>query len=284
MIHTPKLRAESKHVAGKRQLLAQVCVLALWAPYLYAEPPAATADPARDELRAARLMETTLLARQAGKEDLEKLDRVFADLETRYPRDAAIKNGHAEFLWTTGEHERAVKTWLAAENLDPNNAVVLEHLAGCAFSAGEVKKAAGYYARALKNAPENAAYHFGYANLTFLFRHDLHDAAHPESSDVLDEALKHFAEAARLAPLNAEYTRAFAETFYALEKPDWQEALKAWQHLQEISPDKDFALLNLARVHMKLGDKSAAQACLEQVQNPKYDRLKTRLAERIRVE
>ena len=90
--------------------------------------------------------------------------------------------------------------------------MVLDHLAGSFLGAGEVKKAADYFARAIQSTPENAKYHFNYANVAFLFRHELHDAAHPNSDAMIDEAMKHFAEAARLQPLNAEYTRAFAET------------------------------------------------------------------------
>ena len=284
-IHTPKLRAESKHVAHRRQLLALAGVLLLGASSLPAAPPVAPrAETPQGELHAAQLMAVALFARQAGQDELQKLDRIFADLEAKYPRDAAMANGHAEFLWNIGDHDRAVKTWLAAEKLDPNNATVLDHLGGCSFAAGEVKKAAGYYARAASNAPDNAAYHFSYANVAFLFRHELHDATHPDSESLLVEALQHFGEAARLEPLNADYVRAFAETFYSLEKPDWQEALKAWQHLSDISPEKDFALLNIARVQMKLGHKPEARASLAQVQDPHYARLKARLSERIETE
>lgn len=229
-------------------------------------------------------MAVALSARQAGKEEMQKMDGVFADLETKYPQDAAIANGHAEFLWSTGEHARAVEKWRAAEKLDPNFAPALDHLGDVAFGRGEVKKAAEYYERAVRSAPTNAAYHFGYANVVFLFRHDLHDDAHPDSDSLLDESLKHFAEASRLDPLNANYARAFAETFYAIPKPDWSEALKAWRHLYDISPQKDFALLNLARVHMKLGNKPQARASLAEIQDPKFDRLKGRLNERIDAE
>ncbi|MEI9894024.1 MAG: tetratricopeptide repeat protein [Chthoniobacter sp.] len=247
-------------------------------------PPPPPPETPQGELHAAELMGVALLARQAGPEELQKLDRVFRDLEAKYPRDATIKNGHAEFLWSIGEHRHAAEAWLEAEKLDPHNAVVLDHLGGSAFAEGDVKRAASYYARAVGSAPDNASYHFSYANLIFLFRHDLHDAAHPESDNLLDEALQQFAEAARLEPLNTDYVRAFAETFYSVPKPDWREALKAWQHLSDISPAKDFALLNLARVHMKLGNKPEARANLALVQDPKFDRLKARLIERIDME
>ena len=91
-------------------------------------------------------------------------------------------------------------------------------------------------------------------------------------------------EAARLQPLNPDYARAYAETFYTVPDPDWRAALQAWQHFYEISPGKDFALVNLTRVYMKLGNKSEARASLARVQGPEFDRLKARLKERIDAE
>ena len=81
-----------------------------------------------------------------------------------------------------------------------------------------------------------------------------------------------------------EYARAYAETFYTIPDPDWRVALQAWQHFYEITPGKDFALLNLARVHMKLGNKPEALATLSKVQAPELEKLKTRLRERIETE
>jgi tetratricopeptide (TPR) repeat protein len=147
-----------------------------------------------------------------------------------------------------------------------------------------VKRAAEFYARAVARAPGNAAGHFSYANVVFLFRHELHDTAHPDSDAVLDEALKQFSEAARLQPLNAEYARAFAEAFYSVTKPDWQGALEAWQHFYDVSPQKDFALLNLARVQINLGNKIEARASLARIKGPEYSRLKARLSERLESE
>lgn len=282
--HTPKLRAESKHVAHKRQLLALALSFLFCVAQLHAVPPAPPPQTPLGELHAAQLMAAALFARNARPEEMQKMERIFADLDAKYPQDVTIKNGHAEFLWNVGEHNRAVKLWQEAEKLDPNNGAVLFHLGGNAVAIGDAKKAADYYARAVKSAPTNAGYHFSYANVVFLFRHDLHDAAHPESDSLIDEALKHFGEAARLDPMNAEYARGFAETYYSAPQPDWREALKAWQHFYDISTQKDFALLNLARVHLKLGNKPEARAALAQVQDPKYARLKGRLSERIETE
>ena len=276
----PKLRREANHDARYRQLAALALLLAFARGF--AGAPAA--PTAQEELRAAKLLETALFARHAGAEETGKLEKIYAELGAKYSDDAAVRNAHAEFLWSRGEAERAVAMWMEAVALDPQNAVVLDHLAGGWLAAGEVKKSAACYARAVESAPGNAAYRFAFANVTFLFRHELLNAAQPDEAAVLAHALADFAAASRLAPLNPEYARAYAETFYSIPKPDWTEALTAWRHFSEISPQKDFAQANLARIHLKLGQKDAARACLEKIQGAGFQRLKARLSERIETE
>ena len=276
----PKPRREAKHDARHRQL--PVLALMLTFARAFAEAPAG--PTAQEELRAAKLVETALFARHAGAEETGRLEKIYAGLSAKYPRDAAVRNAHAEFLWGRGEAERAVGLWEEAVALDPQNAVALDRLAGRWLAAGEVKKSAACYARAVESAPDNAAYRFAFANVTFLFRHELRSAAQPDEAAVLAHALADFAAASRLAPLNPEYARAYAETFYSVPQPDWSAAIAAWRHFAEISPQKDFAHANLARVHMKLGQKDAARACLEKIQSAGFQRLKARLSERIETE
>ena len=272
------------HDGQHRQLLALSMAMLLGACLLRVFGQAPATAPAQDELRAAKLLETALFARQAGADEWQKLDRIHTDLDAKYPRDANVRNAHAEFLWSIGDRARAVEVWLAAEKIDRRNAIVLEHLGGSFLAAGDAKKAAGFYGRAVSSAPTDAACHYNYANVSFLFRHELRDATRPTDDAVILDALAHFSEAARLQPLDPDYARSYAETFYSVPVPDWHAALRAWQHFYDISPQKDFALLNLARVHMKLGNKPEARATLSRIQSPEFDRLKARLGERIETE
>ena len=273
----PKLRREAKHDARHRQLAVLALVLA--GARAFAEAPAGPA--AQEELRAAKLVETAVLARTATAEDTRKLNEIYAGLTAKYPRDATVRNAHAEFLAGLGEQERARAMWEEAAALAPKNAVVLNHLAEHWAAADEMIKSAAFYARAVESAPENAAYRFAFANVTFLFRHELLSAAQPDEAAVLGHALADFAAASRLAPLNANYARAYAETFYRVAQPDWKAALSAWQHFAEISPQKDFAQANLARIHLKLGQTEAARACLSRIQGAEFENLKAKLSGQI---
>ena len=241
---------------------------------------AAQADPAsnpQEELRAVKQLETAWHGSGAAIDERAKLDRLYAELEARHPRDAAIKNGRAEFLWSTDRHEAAVAKWREAERLEPTRARVLNHLGGARLASGDVREALRYFTRASAAEPANPLYHFNVANVAFLFRHDLGET----EENLLATAARHFAEASRLAPGDAEYVRAYAELFYSMPQPDWRTALAAWQRYRDLSPNKAFALLNLARVHMKLGEKAEARACLALVEGREFERLKTRLSERI---
>lgn len=241
---------------------------------------AATPSTAEQELRAAKVLEIGVLARGAPLDEKNTLRRLYAELERKYPNDLAIKNGRAEFLWNIDDREEAAREWRAAAQLDPANAVVLNHLGGAYLAAGEVREAFHCFTRATAADPANPLYHFNLANVVFLFRHEL---AQTEEK-AFDLATLQFAEASKLAPADAEYARAYAEVFYSVPKPDWNVALQAWERFHQLTANKDFALLNLARIHMKLGQKDEARSCLAQIKGDQFTKLKTRLGQRIDTE
>jgi tetratricopeptide (TPR) repeat protein len=264
-----------------RQLIA----LAAAALVSFAPPRSLAQEPREtsvaEQLQAAKLMQAVLSARDASPEEWRKLDETLAALSARNPGDAMVRNGRAELLWDLGDHVRAIQEWETAERLDPKNPVVLQHLGEAMLTLGETRKSEAYYARAVASDPTNAAAHFALANVCFLFRHDLRDADHSDGGSRLTEALTHFAEATRLAPTNAEYARAYAETFYSLPTPDWSAALTAWEHFRTLSPKPDFAWLQMTRIYLQMGQNDAADVCLQQVQDPAYQRLKAKLGERL---
>lgn len=265
------------HDDRKRQLLAPAAALLLLLSGAHASAEERRAATIEESLQAAKVIEMTLAARGAGADEWRKLDGIYAELAAKFPADARVRNALGESLWSRNERQPAMREWAAAEKLDPRNPVVLDHLADAWLAEGNVRKAAAFAARAVASEPANAAYHFALANMVFLFRHDLTDAAHPDGDAVIRRALTHFAEAGRLEPRNAEYARAYAETFYSISKPDWQTALAAWNRYLDLVPRKDFALVNVARVHLKLGQKQAAMECLSKIQGAEYEKLKRRL-------
>lgn len=264
------------HELTHRQLPALVL-----AALLTALPAGTRAESAAgEELRTVKVTEAAVMARGAKSSELKEVRRTYERLEAKYPASAAIKNAHAEFLWTIEDRDAAVKKWEAAATLDPKNAVVLDHLGGAFLASGEVQRAADFFRRASEVEPTNPAHHFNAANVIFIYRHDMGIT----EEQAFAQATHHFAEASRLAPASAEYARAYAEVFYTVTSPDWKAALAAWERFRALSPNQDFAFANLARVHMKLGQKGAAQACLNRIQGADFQRLKERLQKRLETE
>lgn len=224
-----------------------------------------------------RILEKALGAREAGADDWKKLGSTYAGLAKKHPKDVAIRTAFGDYLWGTNDRKGAFREWLAAEKLDPQNFEVLNDLAGASLAMGNSRDSLNFYLRASKVRPENAHAHFNVGNVAFLFRH----AIGRSESEAFTLALSHFAEAHRLAPQNPEFARGYAETFYLIPERDWAAALRVWQEYLAIAPDRNFALLHLARVYVKLGRGAEARDCLAQVQGPDYERLKARLGAQI---
>ena len=193
------------------------------------------------------------------------------------PASAAAHSRYAEFLSDHGSLRSAVAHWERAQQLAPGNAAIANSLGGAYLRMGNAAAAAAGFTRALDLHPGSAAYHFNLANVEFMLRHDLAMAWSMELPAVLRLSLAEFREASRLAPNDAEYARAYAETFYGMPDANWPEAEKAWKHVLSLSPQTDFAYLQLARVSLKQGDAEAARQFLNKVVNTQHDRLKRKL-------
>ena len=161
--------------------------------------------------------------------------------------------------------------------LEPGNAAIANSLGGVYLRMGRAAESADQFQRAVDNAREVAAYHYNLGNVEFVLRHDLTAAWQINNADLLRKALAEFRSASRLSPYDMEYARGYAESFYAVPDPDWTEAAAAWKHVLELSPESDFAFLQLARVSLKLRDKVQARNFLDQIKDSRHDGLKQKL-------
>jgi tetratricopeptide (TPR) repeat protein len=241
---------------------------------------AAGTRPEQTDLQAVQAAEMAVaIQAQAGKDTqkaVERLDQVYAGLEVKYPQSATVLDEHGNFLFASNRSKDAFLKWQAAEKLDGNNADVCEHLGACWLNDGETRRAIGYFQRAVGLAPADASLHFALGNELYLFRHELTTAGEPETA-VVDRALAELRKASELEPLDAEYATGYAATFYSIPVPKWPEALKAWQHYYDISPDKDVAAINLARVSLQMKDMAGARKYLEIVRGGAFQGLKRKL-------
>jgi tetratricopeptide (TPR) repeat protein len=213
----------------------------------------------------------------ATAKDRLRVEQIYYQLVRDNPQSVPAQNALAAFLWKNGNREAAVEHWLTVQRLEPKNAEAASSLGGAYLRIGRVREAAEQFLLAVRSDSNNPDYHFDLANVEFLFRNDLTAAWKIDSAELLKRALFQFREASRLAPTDVEYARAYAETFYGMPNPDWKEAQVAWQHYLELSTNRNFAYLQLARVTLKQNKKAEALSFLDKISDSSFSEVKEKL-------
>jgi cytochrome c-type biogenesis protein CcmH/NrfG len=229
------------------------------------------------EIKAAHKAAETLANPNVTAKERLRVEQIYYQLVQDNPQSVPAQNALAAFLWKNGEAQAAVKHWRIAQGLEPANAETANSLGGAYLRMGLVREAAEQFLLAVRSESNNPDYHFDLGNVEFVLRGDLTAAWKIDSAELLQRALFEFREASRLAPTNLEYAGAYAETFYGMPNPDWKEAQVAWQHFLELSPNRNFAYLQLARVSLKQHKKAEALSFLDKISDSSYSELKEKL-------
>jgi len=229
------------------------------------------------EIKAAHKAAEALANPNVTAKERLRVEQIYYQLVRDNPQSVPAQNALAAFLWKNGKTEAAVEHLRIAQGLEPANAESANSLGGAYLGLGRVSDAAEQFLLAIHLEAANPLYHFNLANVEFVLRNDLTTAWKIDSAELLQRALFEFREASRLAPMDLEYARAYAETFYGMPNPDWKEAQVAWQHYLELSTNRNFAYLQLARVSLKRHKKAEALSFLDKISDSSYSELKEKL-------
>ena len=229
------------------------------------------------EIKAAHKAAEALANPNVTAKERLRVEQIYYQLVRDNPQSVPAQNALAAFLWKNGKTEAAVEHLRIAQGLEPANAESANSLGGAYLGLGRVSDAAEQFLLAIHLEAANPLYHFNLANVEFVLRNDLTAAWKIDSAELLQRALFEFREASRLAPMDLEYARAYAETFYGMPNPDWKEAQVAWQHYLELSTNRNFAYLQLARVSLKRHKKAEALSFLDKISDSSYSELKEKL-------
>jgi tetratricopeptide (TPR) repeat protein len=219
------------------------------------------------EIKAAHRAAEALANPSVTVKERLRVEQIYYQLVRDNPESVPAQNATAAFLWKNGNAAAGIEHWRTAQRLDPENGEAANSLGGVYLRMGRVREAAEQFLLAVRSDSNNPDYHFDLGNVEFVLRHDLTAAWKIDSAELLQRALFQFREASRLAPMDLEYARAYAETFYGMPNPDWEEAQVAWQHYLELSTNRnrDFAYLHLARVSVKQRKKAEALSFLDKI-------------------
>jgi len=226
-------------------------------------------------------------AKQGDKLDQEafraQVQSVAHDYERLLQDNPKFAAGYAAYGYLLGKVEmrkESAAMLLKANDLDSDIPLVKNQLGNYLAEEGKPLEAAPYFLAAIKLAPNEPLYHYQLGTLLATARDDFIKSG-DWTRPALDEAMhRAFQRAAELAPDRLEFTYRYAESFYDLEKPDWDAALKIWGTLEEKAPtavERQTMRLHAANILLKQAKPDHARALLETVDEPSLQTQKQKL-------
>ena len=273
-----------------RPLLAFACTACLLVRLPAAEAPAAkpAADEHHDTLAERTLRdivqrdhELFAKAEKAGDQfdpgvfhgEAQSIASSYDVLVQKNPNFTAALVAYGMFLGRVEMPRQAVAMLLKANKLDPNLAVVKNQLAKHIAEDGKPIEALPYLVAATDLAPREPHYHFHLGQLLLAGRDDFLTNGGFTQAGIDQAMLAAFRRAAELAPSDYSYAYQYAKAFYEVEPPRWEEALAAWQELEQrpivTTTMRHMVRLQKANVLIKLGRLDEARVALETVTDPK---------------
>lgn len=200
------------------------------------------------------------------------------------PDFAAAYAAYGYLLSKVGMRREAAAMLLRANQLDPDIALVKNELGNVLAEDGKPLQAAPYFLAAIKLEPGEPLYHYQLGMILAGARDDFLKSGEWTRATIDGTMLQAFRRAAELAPDRFEFVYRYAEAFYDVENPDWDEALKAWSALEEKAPtaiERQTMRLHAANILIKTGRQEHARLLLGTVDEPALQGQKRKLIEQL---
>jgi tetratricopeptide (TPR) repeat protein len=215
------------------------------------------------------------------RERFAPIRKGYEDLIQQHTNRADVLIAYASYLGETGEELTAIEQLEKARGIDVQDPAIWNNLANLYGHNGDVKKSFEYYAKAIELDPTETVYYHNFGTTVFLFRKDAKEFYNINEQQVFDKALNLYSNAIRLDPLDFKLAADVAQTFYGIQPPRPDDALRAWTNALSLATDeteRQGVHTHFARVKLKAGQFAEAQAHLGAVTNAEYSDLKRRLA------
>ena len=193
---------------------------------------------------------------------------------------------YGKFLSQIGMDEEAMHAFLKVNRLNPKIAVVKQQIGNFLAEKGDFGLALAYFKSAKELEPNVGIYHYQFAELLHVYHKQFIEDNIFTGEEFDQDMISAFKEAARLMPNDFKMQKRYAEAFYDLEIPQWDNALALWQELEQKSPsvyDKDYCKLNRARVYLEKKEFSEARKILNRLFNKDLEKPRRDLLAEIQI-
>jgi tetratricopeptide (TPR) repeat protein len=185
----------------------------------------------RDLLREDDALDAQVEQGSAAR--LRRLDAKYRAFLRDYPKHVRAMIAYGSFLYDQQREEEGITWWEKAIATDPHAAHAFNNLANHYAHNGHAADALRYYQKAYELEPNEPMFRFNWATTCVLFRTDTRQVYGWDNGEIFRRGLEQFRNARDLSPRDYSFSSAYAETFYMMKKPDWQEAYAAWKFCLE---------------------------------------------------
>ena len=199
---------------------------------------------------------------------IEQVCRGYEEFLRANPNFAAGYAAYGYLLGKLDQRKESIGMLLKANQLDPDQPLVKNQIGNYLAEDGRPLEALPYFMAALKIAPNEPLYHYQLGTLLYEARDEFLKSGEWRQ-EAIDRAIHEaFQKAAELAPDRIEFTYRYAESFYHLDPPDWDAALRAWSTLEIKAPsdvERETMRLHAANVLIKQGKTEEARRVLDTI-------------------
>lgn len=211
---------------------------------------------------------------------MEQICRGYEELLRANPKFAEGYAAYGYLLSKLDQRKQSIAMLLKANQLNPDQPLVKNQIGNYLAEEGKPLDALPYYMSAIKLAPKEPLYHYQLGTLLHEARDDFLKSGEWKK-EAIDRAIHEaFHQAAELAPERIEFTYRYAESFYDLETPDWEGALKVWRTLEAKAPtaiERETMRLHIANVLFRYGEVDNAREELTKIAEPTLQKQKDKL-------
>lgn len=255
------------------------------------KPPEATPP---DPVAEARLQEIvrrqqTLFAHASGddpkvdddefKHQVQQLSFDYESLLGEHPTAKGYA-AYGYFLGRVDMRRQSIAMLLKSNERDPNQPFVKNQIGNYLAEEGQPLEAVNYFLAAIQLKPDEPLYHYQLGTLLHEARADFLKSGQWTAANLDHTMHEAFRRAAELAPDRIEFTYRYAESFYDLDPPDWDGALKAWSALEEQAKsnvERETMRLHAANIFLKTNRPDQARVLLATVHEPALEEQKQKL-------
>jgi tetratricopeptide (TPR) repeat protein len=218
------------------------------------------------------------LNKASNEDDVQTLKPKLRDVATSYdnlisdnPDFVAAYVTYGLLLSRIGERKASVSIFLEANEIDSNIPIVKNQLGNYCIEEGKYEEALSYYLKAIELEPEEPLYRHQLGTLlTEFMKFFIADGIYTREA-IEKQMHDAFQKAAELAPSSFAYTYRYAESYYDLTEPQWEEALTIWEKLEEMAPtslEKQTVQLHRANIYLKQERFLGARTLINKITEP----------------